>query len=515
MAGSAGTGQAPAGVTFGSATGRWVLLASILGSGLAGIDMTVVNIALPAIGRDFDTGFSSLQWTVNAYTLTLASFILLGGSLGDRYGRRRVFLVGVVWFAVTSLACGLSPNAEVLIASRALQGVGAALMTPASLAMIQSSFVPGDRARAVGAWSGLGGVATAIGPFLGGWLVETASWRWVFLINVPLAALVVVLALRHVPETRDTSAGGPVDVLGAALGALGLAGVTYALVEAPSRGVGAVPVLVAGVLGVAACVAFVLVERRAASPMLPLRIFASRQFRAVNGLTFGLYAAFSVVLFLLTLQLQVVAGFSPLAAGTATLPITVVMLLLSARAGALAQRIGPRPQLVLGPVVCAAGTLLMLRIGPDASYVLDVLPGILVLGLGFAMLVAPLTSTALASADARHAGVASGVNNAVARAAGLLAVALVPAVAGLTGDVDDDPTAFLGGFRTAVLISGGILLVSAALAALTVSNDRLSGDDPDDPDDPATPAPPVQEPLRHCGIGAPPLVVTRDAAPSG
>ena len=505
----------PRGLTVGSAAGRWVLLASILGSGLAGIDATVVNIALPAIGRDLGTDFSGLQWTVNAYTLTLASFILLGGSLGDRFGRRRVFVVGVVWFAVTSLMCGLSPDVGSLVGSRALQGIGAALMTPASLAMIQASFAPGDRARAIGAWSGFGGIATAIGPFLGGWLVEAVSWRWVFLINVPLAALVVVLALRHVPETRDPGASGRLDVLGAGLGALGLAGLTYALVEAPARGIGAPAVWLAGLVGVAGCALFVVVERRSAAPMLPLSIFASRQFRAVNGLTFGLYAAFSVVLFLLAVHLQVVAGFSPLAAGTATLPITVVMLLLSARAGALATRIGPRLQLVVGPLLCAAGVLLMLRIGTGASYAGDVLPAVLLLGTGFAVLVAPLTSTALATADERHAGLASGVNNAVARAAGLLAVAVVPALAGLSGDVYDDPAGFLDGFRTAMLISAGLLLASAALAAATISDDVLT-DDAGDAAGPAGAAVPAGEPatpplpgraLSHCAVGAPPLTV--------
>jgi len=482
---------------FSTSAGRWVLLTSILGSGLAGIDATVVNVALPAIGRDLDADFAVLQWTVTAYTLTLASFILLGGALGDRYGRRRVFVVGVVWFAVSSLLCGLAPDSATLIAARALQGVGAALLMPGSLSMIQASFAAEDRARAIGAWSGLGGVATAIGPFIGGWLVETASWRWVFLINVPLAVIVVLLAQRHVPETRDPEATGRVDLPGAVLGALALGGITFALMEAPSRGA-TLLVVAAGVAGVAAAVGFVVVESRQRNPMLPLAIFRSRQFSAANAVTFVIYGAFSVALFLLVVQLQVVSGFSPIAAGTALLPITVVMLLLSARSGALAARIGPKLPMSIGPLVCASGLLLMLRIGPDASYGADVLPAVLVLGLGFSILVAPLTATALAAADDRHAGLASGVNNAVARAAGLLAVAVIPIAAGLTGDVYTEPAAFEAGFRTSLLISVVLLVAGSALAAVTISNDVLQAE-------PAEPEPVPTARLRHCAVDGPPL----------
>jgi len=482
---------------FSTSAGRWVLLTSILGSGLAGIDATVVNVALPAIGRDLDAVFAVLQWTVTAYTLTLASFILLGGALGDRYGRRRVFVVGVVWFAVSSLLCGLAPDSATLIAARALQGVGAALLMPGSLSMIQASFAAEDRARAIGAWSGLGGVATAIGPFIGGWLVETASWRWVFLINVPLAVIVVLLAQRHVPETRDPEATGRVDLPGAVLGALALGGITFALMEAPSRGA-TLLVVAAGVAGVAAAVGFVVVESRERNPMLPLAIFRSRQFSAANAVTFVIYGAFSVALFLLVVQLQVVSGFSPIAAGTALLPITVVMLLLSARSGALAARIGPKLPMSIGPLVCASGLLLMLRIGPDASYAADVLPAVLVLGLGFSILVAPLTATALAAADDRHAGLASGVNNAVARAAGLLAVAVIPIAAGLTGDVYTEPAAFEAGFRTSLLISVVLLVAGSALAAVTISNDVLQAE-------PVEPEPVPTARLRHCAVDGPPL----------
>lgn len=497
-------------IRFSSTAGRWVLLAAILGSGLAGIDATVVNVALPAIGADLQTDFSTLQWTITAYTLTLAALILLGGSLSDRYGRRRIFVIGVIWFAVASLGCGLAPNAEILILARALQGVGAALLTPGSLAMIQATFHPDDRARAIGAWSGLGGVATAIGPFLGGWLVQTVSWRWIFLINVPLAIAVVVVTRRHVPETRDHTSSGRLDVLGAGLGAAALAGVTYALIEAPARGFWSPAVLGAATIGVVAAVAFLTVEARGRNPMLPLTIFSSTQFSATNAVTFLVYGAFGGVFFLLVVHLQVVAGFTPLAAGTAMLPITVLMLLLSSRSGQLATRIGPRLPMALGPLVCAAALLLMLRIGPEAVYLTDVLPGVVVLGLGLSILVAPLTATALATVDSRHAGLASGVNNAVARAAALIAVALFPALAGLSGDSYTDPVAFNEGFRISVLIAVGILVVGAALAALTIRDNVLveDGDRQEQRQSERSTAP-AQEPQgMHCAVDGPPIGVS-------
>ena len=482
-------------IRYGTATARWVLLATILGSGLAGVDATVVNIALPSIGKDLGVGFDTLQWTVTAYTLTLASLILLGGALGDHYGRRRVFVIGVVWFALASLLCGLAPSAPLLIAARALQGVGAALLTPGSLAMIQATFAAQDRARAIGAWSGLGGVATAIGPFLGGWLIGIASWRWVFLINLPLAVVVVLVTQRHVPETRDPMATGRIDLLGGVLGMLGLGGITYAIIEVPDKGAGSPQVVTAAVVGVAAMVGFVLAEWRQPHPMLPLSLFRSRQFSAANAVTFVVYGAFGGIFFLLAVQLQVVSGYSPLEAGIAILPITVVMLLLSARAGQLAQRIGPRLPMSLGPLVCALGVLLMLRIGPDARYVTDVLPGVTIFALGLSLLVAPLTATVLAAVDSRHAGVASGVNNAVARAASLIAVAALPVLAGISGDDYQNPVTFDDGFRTALLIAAVLLLVGAALAFATISN-ALQPD--------------VDQPM-CCPVAAPPLAVLGDA----
>jgi len=350
-------------LTLSQRSGRWLLVATVLGSGLAGIDATVVNVALPALGDDLEASFAGLQWTLNGYTLTLAAFILLGGSLGDRYGRRRVFTIGVIWFALASALCALAPSIGVLIAARALQGVGGALLTPGSLAMISASFAADDRARAIGAWSGLSGVASAIGPFIGGYLVGGPGWRWIFVINVPLAAAVVLITRRHVPETLDPDAVPHLDLVGAVLGAVGLGGVTYALIGAGSGWSPAV--VVSAVIGVVAMAGFVVTEHRSPHPMLPPKIFANRQFTAANLVTFAVYAALGAVFFLLVVNLQVVSGFSPLLAGVALLPITVIMLLLSARSGELAGRIGPRLQMTLGPLVAAGGALMFLRIGGE------------------------------------------------------------------------------------------------------------------------------------------------------
>ena len=363
--------------------------------------------------------------------------------------------------------------------------------------MIQASFVPADRARAIGAWSGLGGVATAIGPFLGGWLILVASWRWVFLINLPLAVVVVLVSRRHVPESSDPTASGRIDLLGAALAVVGLAGITYAIIEIPEQGAGSVAVVGAAVVGVLALAAFCVAEARQSHPMLPLSMFRSRQFSAANAVTFLVYGAFGGIFFLLAVQLQVVAGFSPLGAGVALLPITVVMLLLSARAGQLAQRIGPRLPMTLGPLVCAAGVLMMRRIGPNAQYLTDVLPAVTVFALGLSLLVAPLTATVLAAADARHAGVASGVNNAVARAAGLIAVAALPVIAGISGDDYTDPQSFESGFRTALLIAASLLVAGSALAAATIRTPLVTS---------------TEQPL-SCPIAAPSLASTRTPPP--
>ncbi|MEU6708801.1 MFS transporter [Streptomyces wuyuanensis] len=479
-------------IRLASATGRWIVLTTVLGSSMAMLDSTVVNVALPHIGEDLDADLAELQWTVNAYMLTLAGLILLGGALGDRYGRRRVFVVGVVWFALASLACGLAPSAPVLIVARALQGVGGALLTPGSLALIQASFHPDDRAKAVGLWSGFGGVGAAIGPFVGGWLVDGPGWRWVFLLNVPLAVLCVPVALRHVPESRDPAAHGRFDVLGAVLGALGLALVTYALIDGSWW---------TGVAGVLTGVLFVRLERRRKDAMLPVSIFRSRQFTAVNLVTVCVYAGFSGFFFLAALQLQVVSGYSALAAGTALLPTTVLMLLLSAQSGQLGERIGPRIPLTVGPLLCAAGMLLMLRVGPHASYLADVLPALLVLGLGMVTLVAPLTATVLASVDTARAGIASGVNNAAARAAGLLAVAALPMLAGMGPETYRIPEQFAAAFARAMPLCAAILVVGSVLAFALVRR-------------------PAEAPCHaacrvHCGVGAPPLEPDPGDARSG
>ncbi|MFD9936233.1 MFS transporter [Streptomyces massasporeus] len=476
-------------VRLASPQGKWVLLTTVLGSSMAMLDSTVVNVALPRIGRDLDANLSALQWTVNAYMVTLAGLILLGGALGDRFGRRKVFVVGVVWFAVASLLCGIAPNAGVLIAARALQGVGGALLTPGSLALIQASFHPDDRGRAVGLWSGFGGIGAAVGPFVGGWLVDGPGWRWVFLLNVPLALVCVPVALRHVPESGGGQrAQGQFDVLGAVLGALALALVTYALIEA---GEGGLVVVVSAVAGLAAAVAFVVVERRRPDPMMPLDIFASRQFTAVNLVTLCVYAALGGFFFLAALQLQVVVGYSALAAGTALLPTTVLMLLLSARSGELADRIGPRIPLTVGPLLCAAGMLMMLRVGPGASYVTDVLPALVVLGLGLVTLVAPLTATVLGSVSVARAGLASGINNAAARAAGLLAVAALPLLVGMGEEAYREPAAFDTAFDKAMGWCAGALVAGSVIAAAVVRR----------------PPPDCKRPecLRHGGVMAPPL----------
>ncbi len=470
----------------------------MLGSGLAFLDGTVVNVALPEIGRDLDASTSSLQWILNGYLLSLASLILLGGSLGDRYGRRRIFVFGVGLFTVASLLCAIAPSVELLIAARLLQGVGGALLTPGSLAMIEASFRPADRAKAIGAWSGLSGVATALGPLLGGYLVDAVSWRAIFLINLPVGVLVMVMARRHVPETRDPRAGGRLDYPGAVLAALGLAGTTYALIEAPDAGASPL-VLIAAIGGVAALVAFLVVERRSANPMMPLGIFSSKQFSAANLVTFVVYTALGGVFFLLVAFLQISLGYSAVAAGAASLPVTVLLLALSARSGALAQRIGPRVPLTVGPLVIAAGLLLMTRIDPGESYVSAVLPAVIVFGLGLVLVVAPVTATVLAAADERNAGIASGINNAVSRVGGLLAVAVLPVVAGLSGDAFYDPAAMTDGFRIAMVVCAALAALGGVFAWLTISSDVLAaGSDEDgEPTDSANDF--------SCGISGTPL----------
>ena len=452
---------------FGTAAGNWVILAAILGSGIAFLDSTVVNVALPAIDGDLDTGLSGLQWTVDAYLLTLSALLLLGGALGDEYGRKRMFVVGLVWFTVASVLCGIAPDIGTLIGARALQGVGGALLVPGSLALISASFHEDDRGAAIGAWSGLTGVATAIGPFLGGYFVDAVSWRLVFLINVPLAAVALWVTLRHVPESSDPQAGRMPDFAGAATVTLGLGGLVFALIQGPAHGFSPV-VIAAGVLGAAALIAFPFVERRVSSPLVPLEIFKSRQFSGANGTTFVVYAGLGVALFLVVFEMQRVLGYSAVQAGTATLPITVLMLFLSPRAGRLSQRIGPRLPMTIGPLIVAVGLFLLARIGPNSSYFSGILPGLVVFGLGLATTVAPLTAAVLGAVEERHVGVGSGVNNAVARVAGLLSVAVLPALAGL--ETASTGAAFTDGVGRALYISAGLALVGSVISWVTIRN---------------------------------------------
>jgi len=446
-------------VRMASSTGRWLLVATILGSSIAMLDATVVNVALPRLGADLDAGVTGLQWTLNGYTLALASLILLGGALGDRWGRRRMFVVGVGWFAAASALCGVAPNVELLVVARILQGVGGALLTPGSLALISASIDERDRGRAIGAWSGIGGVASAIGPIFGGWLVDAVSWRAVFLINVPVAVVIVWIAVRHVPESRDESAARRIDVPGVVLASAGLAALTYGLITSAA---------ITSVLGLLVLGLFVVQERRVHEPLVPLSMFADRVFAASNLVTITVYAALGGTFFLFVLHLQVVVGYSPLQAGAASLPITVLMLLLSSYAGALGERIGPRIPMTLGPLIGALGLVLMLRIGPDASYVTDVLPAVTVFGLGLSTMVAPLTTAVLSAAPSSQAGLASGINNAIARTGQLLAVAALPALVGITGSGYADPAIVNDGFRGAMLICAGLLVAGAITAAVLV-----------------------------------------------
>ncbi|MDT7666447.1 MAG: hypothetical protein QOD04_6003, partial [Pseudonocardiales bacterium] len=445
-----------------SRQGRGLLVGTVLGSGLALLDATVVNVALPHIGVALHTTLAGLQWTVNAYTLMLAAFVLLGGALGDRYGRRRIFLIGMAWFTGASVLCGLSVGVEWLVAARALQGMGAALLTPGSLSLINATLHPDDRGRGIGIWAGFSGIAGALGPVLGGWVIDTFDWRWIFFLNVPVALVVLAVTLRYVPESR---APAPevrgFDVAGALLGAAGLAGVTYALVA----GHGAIA-WAAAAAGVAAFVGFVVVERRSPHPMMPLGLFRSVEFSVINAVTLVVYAGLSGVLFLLVLQLQVTAGFSAIAAGAANAPIPLLILLGSPRAGALGKRYGPRAPLTVGCLLAGLGILAMLRIGPGAVYWRDVLPAVTLFGLGLTVLVAPLTASVLAAVDVRYAGVSSGVNNAVARAGGLLAVAALPLLVGLSGEGYALPAAVDHAYRQAIWYCAGLLGVGAAMSWL-------------------------------------------------
>jgi EmrB/QacA subfamily drug resistance transporter len=408
---------------------RLVLVAAILGTTVVTVDSTVVNVALPAIEDDLGGGLAGQQWTANAYLLTLSSLILVGGSLGDLFGARRVFSLGVTGFGITSIACAAAPTIEVLVAARALQGVFGALLSPAALAVIVATFPPDERGRAVGAWTAWSGIGTVLGPLIGGQLVDTASWRWIFAINVPIVLITLFLSRRVMAGAQPQSADARVDVVGATLCALGLAGITFALIQQPLHGWSDPMVSGALVGGAVLFLSFVVWEARTAHPMLPLALFRRRNFAIGNVETFSMYAGLGVLFFFLVLYLQQVAGYSALEAGTTTIPVTLVMFALSRRFGELADRYGPRFFMGAGPLITAAGLALFLPLDHDVDYVTDLLPGLLVFAVGLSITVAPLTATVLADADEHNAGVASGVNNAIARVAGLIAIAAVGALA--------------------------------------------------------------------------------------
>ncbi|MFN8167863.1 MAG: MFS transporter [Candidatus Nanopelagicales bacterium] len=458
---------------MGTRAGRLALAATVVGSGVAFLDTSVVNVALPAITRDLGGGFATAQWVVDGYLLTLGSLVLVGGALGDLLGRRRVYEAGLVLFALASVACGLAPTAGALVGARMLQGVGAALLVPGSLAILSSSFAPDHRGRAIGAWSGLGTVFTALGPFVGGVLVDTgpSGWRWIFLINVPLVALAIALSRRGVPDVPGTRTDAPllgqVDVLGGVLAVVGLGLLVGPLIEVASLGGAAVAGLLA--LGGAVLVGFVLLERRRQAglrppPMLPLELFGVRAFTVANLVTFAVYAALNVGFFLLTVLLQVGLGYPAWQAGLAGLPVTVMLALFSSRVGGLIPRIGARILLTAGCLGIALGLVLLARVAPGSTYATSVLPALVVFGGGLVLVVAPVTTTALADVDQQHSGAASGVNNAVARVAGLVAIAVIPWLGGLTGAALSGGEGLVEGYARAMLAAAVLCVVGAAVA---------------------------------------------------
>ncbi|MFK5582137.1 MFS transporter [Serinicoccus sp. LYQ131] len=444
-----------------STRGRVMLAAVTLGSGVAILDGSVVNVALRSIGDDLGATLPQLQWVIGGYLLALASLVLVAGALGDRLGRRRVYLVGMTWFLVASALCALAQDPWQLVGARVVQGVGAALLTPGALALIQASFAPGERARAIGTWAGVSGIAAAVGPLVGGAIVDTTTWRWIFAINIPICLVVVALTWWSAPESRDTESTGAFDVVGALLVVLTLGASTWALTTAAEASTGAL--VLAWVVTGLGTAGFLLRSRRTAYPLVPLHLFSSRVFSAANAMTLLVYAALGAVMLFVVVQLQVSSGWSALDSGLAGLPVTVALLLLSPRAAALADRIGPRVPMTVGPLVCGLGVAMMVGIGEGTRW-WGVLPGMVVFALGLALLVSPLTAAVLAAVADRFAGLASGINNAVARTGSLLAVAALPALVGLSGDDYTDPVAFTAGYRWAMVVCA-LLLVAGGLVS--------------------------------------------------
>ena len=451
-------------MTLTAAQKRTTLLAAIMGSFVALLDSTVVNVALPAIREDLGGGLAGQQWIVNAYLLLLGSLILIGGSLGDVYGARRVFTLGVAGFGAASVLCAVAPTIELLVAGRALQGTFGALLTPASLAIIVAAFTGSERGAAIGSWTAYSGIAALIGPLVGGWLVDTLDWRWIFAINVPFVALTLALSAR-MPALPRMDEGRHPDWVGATLCAVGLAGPTFGLIMQPQDGWSSPTVILPIVAGIAVFAAFLAWERRDPDPMLPLGLFSRGNFMWGNVETFSVYGGLGVMFFLLVVFLQQVGGFDAFEAGLTTLPTTIVMFFLSKRFGALADRHGPRLFMGIGPIVCALGALFLLwMVDGSPSLLADVIPGVVIFAVGLSITVAPLTAAILADADMHNAGIASGVNNAVARVASLLAVAGIGAVIGGTLDLD--------GFRTGIAFAAGLLALGGAIGLLRIRNPR-------------------------------------------